>query len=99
MFLRSSGVDSNILGNFQNYGEFSNLVILCPVYAAGEKIDKNYDQIEFAKLITLNSNVQVILIKDEKDLRKFFIKNLISNELIICMGAGSISKWIREMKI
>ena len=77
----------------------SNLVILCPVYAAGEKVDKNYDQIEFAKLITLNSNVQVILIKDEKDLRKFFIKNLISNELIICMGAGSISKWIREMKI
>ena len=77
----------------------SNLVILCPVYAAGEKIDKNYDQIEFAKLITLNSNVQVILIKDEKDLRKFFIKNLISNELIICMGAGSISKWIREIKI
>ena len=77
----------------------SNLVILCPVYAAGEKIDKNYDQIEFAKLITLKSNVQVILIKDEKDLRKFFIKNLISNELIICMGAGSISKWIREMKI
>ena len=77
----------------------SNLVILCPVYAAGEKIDKNYDQIEFAKLITLNSNVQVILIKDEKDLRKFFIKNFISNELIICMGAGSISKWIREMKI
>ena len=77
----------------------SNLVILCPVYAAGEKIDKNYDQIEFAKLITLNSKVQVILIKDEIDLRKFFIKNLISNELIICMGAGSISKWIREMKI
>ena len=77
----------------------SNLVILCPVYAAGEKIDKNYDQIAFAKLITLNSKVQVILIKDEIDLRKFFIKNLISNELIICMGAGSISKWIREMKI
>ena len=77
----------------------SNLVILCPVYAAGEKIDKNYDQIEYAKLITLNSKVQVILIKDEIDLRKFFIKNLISNELIICMGAGSISKWIREMKI
>ena len=77
----------------------SNLVILCPVYAAGEKIDKNYDQIEFAKLITLNSKVQVILIKDEIDLRKFFIKNLISNELIICMGAGSISQWIRQMKI
>ena len=75
----------------------SNLVILCPVYPAGEKIDKGYNEINFAKLITKNSKVQVVTIKNEKDLRKFFLKNLISNELIICMGAGSISKWIREM--
>ena len=75
----------------------SSLVILCPVYPAGEKIDKRYNEIEFAKLITKNSKVQVITIKNEKDLKKFFLKNLISNELVICMGAGSISKWIREM--
>ena len=25
--------------------------------------------------------------------------NLINNELVLCMGAGSISKWIREIKI
>ena len=75
----------------------SNLVVLCPVYPAGEKIDKKYDEINFAKLIAKNSRVQVVTIRDEKDLKKFFIKNLISNELIICMGAGSISKWIREM--
>jgi len=75
----------------------SNLVVLCPVYPAGEKIDKVYDEFEFAKLIAKNSKVQVIIVKNEKDLRRFFIKNLISNELIICMGAGSISKWIREM--
>ena len=75
----------------------SNLVILCPVYPAGEKIDKKYNEINFAKLITKNSRVQVVTIRNEKDLKKFFIKNLISNELIICMGAGSISKWIREM--
>ena len=47
-----------------------------PCLRCWRKIDKNYDQIEFAKLITLNLNVQVILIKDEKDLRKFFIKKL-----------------------
>ena len=77
----------------------SNLVILCPVYSAGEKIDKRYNEINFSKLIAKNSKVQVITIKNEKDLRKFFLKNLISNELIICMGAGSISKWIREMNL
>ena len=75
----------------------SNLVILCPVYPAGEKINKEYDEIDFARLISKNSRVQVIIIKNEQDLRKFFKKNLISNELVLCMGAGSISKWIREM--
>ena len=66
---------------------------------SGEKIDIKYDEIDFARLISKNSKVQVITIKNEEDLRKFFIKNLISNELILCMGAGSISKWIREMTL
>ena len=37
------------------------------------------------------------MIKNENDLKKYFVKNLLSNEIVICMGAGSISKWIREM--
>jgi UDP-N-acetylmuramate-alanine ligase len=69
------------------------------VYSAGEKIDKQYDEMHFAKLISKNSKVQVITIKNEIDLRKFFIKNLLSNEIVICLGAGSISKWIREMNL
>ena len=77
----------------------SDLVILSPVYSAGEKIDKQYDEMNFAKLISKNSKVQVITIKNEIDLRKFFIKNLLSNEIVICLGAGSISKWIREMNL
>ena len=77
----------------------SDLVILSPVYSAGEKIDKQYDEMHFAKLISKNSKVQVIIIKNEVDLRKFFIKNLLSDEIVICLGAGSISKWIREMNL
>ncbi len=86
-------------GDFAFSFKDSNLVILCPVYPAGEKVDKHYDKKNFAKLIAKKSKVQVITVEDEKDLRKFFKKNLISNELILCMGAGSISKWIREMKL
>ena len=77
----------------------SDLVVLCPVYPAGEKIDKKYDPIDFAKLISINSKVQVIMVKNENDLKKFFIKNLFNNEIVVCMGAGSISKWIREMNL
>ena len=72
----------------------SNIVILCPVFSAGEKIDKNYDTFKFADLISKKSNVQVITVENQKILKNFFKKNLISNELVLCMGAGSISKWI-----
>ena len=77
----------------------SNIVILCPVFSAGEKVDQKYDNFNFAKLIARNSNVQVITIQNEKDLKNFFQKNLFDNELVLCMGAGSISKWIREMEL
>ena len=77
----------------------SNLVVLCPVYAAGEKIDRGYNEVNFSRLISKNSKVQVIIVKNKNDLRKFFIKNLINDEIIICMGAGSISNWLREMNL
>ena len=77
----------------------SDKLILCPVYSAGEKINKNYNEVEFAKLIAKNSNTQVILIKGQEELNKFFKKNLLSNELIIGMGAGSITRWMREIII
>ena len=81
--------------SFQN----SDLVLLCPIYAAGEKKDKKFDQNNFGKLISKNSRVQVINIKDEIDIKNFLKKNLISDEIIIGMGAGSISKWMRDLKL
>ena len=75
-----------------------NLVILCPIYGAGERKDIKYDPYIFAKLIAKKSNVQVVNISDEVELRNYLKKNLISNEIIIGMGAGSISKWIRDLK-
>ena len=72
-------------------------VILCPVYAAGEKKTYNYNQKKFSKLITKKSKVQVINIQNEIDLKMYIKKNLIDDELVICMGAGSISGWIREI--
>ncbi len=76
----------------------SNLVLLCPIYAAGEKKNKKFKCIEFAKLISKYSKTQVIIIKDFKDLEKYFKNNLSNNEIIIGMGAGSISKFMRQLK-
>ena len=73
-------------------------VILCPVYSAGESIDKKYNKVKFAKLISKFSKVQVIIVDDEIDILKYFKKNLINNEIVIGMGAGSISKWMYNLK-
>ena len=72
-------------------------VILCPVYSAGEKIKYQFNQDNFSKQIYIKSKVQVINIETQKDLNNYFKKNLISNEIVVCMGAGSISNWIREI--
>ena len=79
--------------------KYSDKLILCPVYSAGEKANRGYKESEFARLIAKNSNVQVILIKCQEELNKFFKKNLSDNELIIGMGAGSITKWMREITL
>ena len=76
----------------------SDLVLICPIYAAGEKKNSNFNLNNFAKLISKNSETQVIIAKNQKDLSNFFQKNLISNEIIIGMGAGLISSWMRELK-
>jgi len=76
----------------------SDIILLCPIYAAGERRDKSYNHNHFSKLIAKNSNKQVIQINDEKDLKNYLKKNLIKNELVIGMGAGSISKWLKNLK-
>ena len=73
-------------------------VILCPVYSAGETIDKKYNKFKFAKLIAKFSKVQVVIVEDEIDITKYFKKNLINNEIVIGMGAGSISQWMHNLK-
>ena len=76
----------------------SSLVIICPLYAAGEKKNYKFNLIKFANLISINSKTQVIIAKNEFELSKYFKNNLINDEIIIGMGAGVISKWMAGLK-
>ena len=49
-------------------------------------------------MIAKKSNVQVIKINNELEIRKYLKKNLIKDEIVIGMGAGSISKWMNDLK-
>ena len=76
----------------------SDQVLLCPIYAAGEKKNSKYKLSEFAKLISRHSKTEVIIITNYKEIEKYLKKNLFDDEIIIGMGAGSISKFMRELK-
>ena len=39
----------------------------------------------------------MINIENKKDLKNYLNKNLFYDEMVICMGAGSISNWIHEI--
>ena len=93
-YSRIRSLKSEFASCFKN----SDQVILCPVYTAGEPTDKTYNKQKFAQLISKFSKTQVILIQRENDLKKYFSKNLINNEIVIGMGAGSISKWMYNLK-
>ena len=77
--------------------KLSDQVVLCPIYSAGEKNKYNFSQDNFSELIAKNSKVQVVNIKNQNDLKNYIKKNLFDNEMLICMGAGSISNWIRKI--
>ena len=76
----------------------SDLVIVCPLYAAGENKNSKFNLIKFAEMIAKNSKTQVILVKNNIELSKYLKKNLISDEIVIGMGAGTISKWMANLK-
>ena len=77
--------------------KFSDQVLLCPIYRAGENLKLNFNYYKFAKEIIKNSKVELVMIKDETELAKFVKNNIYGNKIVIGMGAGTISNWIRNL--
>ena len=51
----------------------------------------------FAKEIIKNSKVKLFLVNDNKQLAIFLKKNMYGKKIVIGMGAGSISNWMRKI--
>ena len=75
----------------------ADTVILCPIYTAGEKLKLGFNYNNFAKDIIKNSKVNLFLINDQYQLAKFVKSNIYGKKIVIGMGAGSISNWMRDL--
>ena len=75
----------------------ADIVILCPIYNAGEKMKLGFSYDNFAKEIMKNSKVKLFLVNNNIQLAKFLKKNMYGDKIVIGMGAGSISNWIKKL--
>jgi UDP-N-acetylmuramate--alanine ligase len=75
----------------------ADTVILCPVYAAGEKIKLGFNYTSFAKDIIKDSRVKLFMINDQYELAKLIKNTIYGKKIVIGMGAGTISAWMREL--
>ena len=75
----------------------ADIVVLCPIYSAGEKIKLGFNYIKFAKEIIKNSKVKLFLVNDNYQLAKFIKNNIYGKKIVIGMGAGTISNWMRKL--
>ena len=75
----------------------ADMVVLCPIYTAGEKIKLGFSYFKFAKEIIKNSKVKLFLVNNNNQLAKFIKKNMYGKKIVIGMGAGTISNWMRKL--
>jgi UDP-N-acetylmuramate--alanine ligase len=75
----------------------ADTVILCPVYTAGEKIKLGFSYNDFAREIMKNSKVKLFIVKDKYQLAKFIKQTIYGKKIVVGMGAGTISSWMKEL--
>tara|TARA_B100000963_G_scaffold286958_1_gene256088 strand:- start:9084 stop:10478 length:1395 start_codon:yes stop_codon:yes gene_type:complete len=82
---------------FSNAFKQSDIVILCPIFSAGEKLKLGFSYLNFAREIIKNSKVKLFMVNDIVELAKFLKKNMYGKKIVIGMGAGSISNWMKKL--
>ncbi len=82
---------------FTNAFKNADKVVLFPIYTAGEKIKLGFSYLNFAKEIIKNSKVKLFLVEDKFQLAKYIKNNIYGKKIVIGMGAGNISNWMREL--
>ncbi len=75
----------------------ADMVVLCPIFTAGEKIKLGFSYLNFAREIIKNSKVKLFMVNDNIQLAKFLKSNMYGKKIVIGMGAGSISSWMKSL--
>ncbi len=75
----------------------TDIVILCPIYSAGEKMKLGFSYDDFAREIIRNSGVKLFMVQNKNELANYLKKIMYGKKIVVGMGAGSISNWVKDL--
>jgi UDP-N-acetylmuramate--alanine ligase len=75
----------------------ADILVLADIYSANQKPIKGVNRENLAKCIRNVGHKNVIELEDEKELPKVVAKNIKSGDIVLCLGAGTISDWSRKL--
>ena len=82
-----------LMDDFQNAFNDADIVLVAPVYAAGEEPIEGVDSAALAEGLRAHGHRMVKAVADPKELAESLRDIAAEGDMIICMGAGDITKW------
>lgn len=77
----------------------ADTVIVAPVYAAGEEHIEGADEKALAEGLRMRGHRHVLELSSSDQLAELVSQNTEAGDLVICLGAGSITRWAYDLPV
>jgi len=82
-----------LMADFQNAFNDADIVMVAPVYPAGEEPIEGIDSTALVDGLRAHGHRMVRTVSDQKELCRELRDLAAEGDLVVCMGAGDITKW------
>jgi UDP-N-acetylmuramate--alanine ligase len=82
-----------LMEDFQNAFNDADIVMVAPVYPAGEEPIEGVDSAALAEGLRVHGHRMVKVVDSADDLAKSLRDIAAEGDMILCLGAGDITKW------
>ena len=90
---------SNLFEEFSKCFDDADIIGITPIFAAGENSIEGVTSDKLISRLSINYSNPVVKIEDEKSLLSFVITHAKPNDIVVLMGAGSISGWANNLVV
>lgn len=87
----------DLFNEFCNSFNDSDLVIVADVYSAGQDVIAGATQDDLVRGIEKSGHKNVIKLSSEKNLAKVLKSRIKANDMVICLGAGTVTYWAAQL--